>query len=86
MDYYANEHMPMVASLYGSKMKSWGIEKGLSGRTSEEPVTYIAVGYFIFEDINDYHEGFAANAEKILGDIPNYTDIQPTLQISEIIK
>lgn len=86
MDYYSKEHMPMVAVLFGDKLKGYAIDKGLSGRTSDDPATYLAVGYFYFEELSDYHAAFAPNGEKIRGDIPNYTNIEPIVQISQVIK
>ncbi|MEM9077156.1 MAG: EthD family reductase [Bacteroidota bacterium] len=86
MDYYSQKHMPMVASLFGDKLKHYFIDSGLSGRTPNDPMTYIAVGGFYFEKLSDYREAFGPNAEKIRGDIPNYTNIQPIIQISQVIK
>ena len=86
MDYYTSKHMPMVANLFGEPLRHWAIDMGVSGRTPEEPMTYVAIGYFYFDSIQAYGEAFGANAEKILGDIPNYTNIQPVVQISEVIK
>ena len=86
MDYYSKNHMPMVANLFGESLKSYTIDKGLSGRTPEEPVPYVAMGCFYFDQLSDYENAFGPNAEKILGDIPNYTDIQPVVQISEVVR
>ncbi|MEM9001748.1 MAG: EthD family reductase [Bacteroidota bacterium] len=86
MDYYANKHMPMVANLFGDALKLLAIDKGISGRTPDEPMPYLAVGYFYFEKLSDYENSFGPNAEKILSDIPNYTNIQPVVQISEVIQ
>ena len=38
MDYYANKHMPMLAELFGESLKGLEIDKGVAGRTPEEPV------------------------------------------------
>ena len=86
MKYYSEKHMPMVASLYGSSMKHMSIDKGIAGRTPDDKMPYLAVGYFYFEKLSDFREAFAPNAEKILSDIPNYTNIQPIVQISEVIQ
>jgi len=86
MDYYTNKHMPMVASLLGDSLKVFKIDKGLAGRTQEEPVPYLAIGYLYFDQLSAYQNSFGPNAKKIVGDIPNYTNIQPVLQISEVIK
>lgn len=85
MDYYSDKHMPMVAGLFGEPLKLYAIDKGIAGRTPEEPIPYVAVGYFYFDKLSDYLDAFGPNAEKILGDIPNYTDIQPVVQISEVV-
>lgn len=86
MKYYSEKHMPMVAELFGEPLQSYTIDKGLSGRTPDEPATYIAIGTFYFEKLSDYKAAFGANAEKIRSDIPNYTNIKPIVQISEIVK
>ncbi|NRB51677.1 MAG: EthD family reductase [Saprospiraceae bacterium] len=86
MDYYSTKHMPMVAGLFGDAMKAMAIDKGMAGRTPEEPLPYLAVGYFYFNQLSDYENAFGPNAEKILSDIPNYTNIQPVVQISEVVQ
>lgn len=86
MDYYANNHMPMVARLLGESMKGFKIDKGIAGRTPDELVPYLAIGYLYFEKLSDYESSFGPNAEQIIGDIPNYTNVQPILQISEVIE
>ncbi len=85
MDYYKTKHMPMVAELMGEAMSHFKIDKGIAGRTAEEPIPYLAVGYLYFENLEAYQTAFGPNAEKIVGDIPNYTNIQPILQISEVV-
>ena len=49
------------------------------------PAPFIASGFIEFDSIADFEKGFEAHGEKILADIPNYTNIQPTVQISDII-
>ncbi|MDT0607191.1 EthD family reductase [Croceitalea rosinachiae] len=85
MDYYSNKHMPMLKTLMGDSLKFYEIDKGISGRTPDEPMPYLAIGYLYFDKLSDYQESFGPNAEKIVGDIPNYTNIQPILQISEVL-
>ena len=85
MDYYSSKHMPMLANLFGDALKRYEIDKGISGRTPEEPLPFLAIGYLFFESVSAYNAAFGPNAKKILGDIPNYTNIQPRVQISEVI-
>lgn len=86
MDYYKNKHMPMVAELFGDPLIRYDIEKGIAGRTPEDPLPYVAIGVFYFETLEAYQNAFAPHADQILGDIPNYTAIQPVVQISKVVK
>jgi len=86
MNYYSNKHMPMVSSLLGDSLKLSKIDKGIAGRTPDEPIPYLAIGYLYFDKLSAYQNSFGPNAEKIVGDIPNYTNIQPVVQISEIFQ
>lgn len=86
MEYYTNKHMPMVAELFGEPLIRYDIEKGIAGRNPDEPLSYVAIGSFYFDTLESYKEAFGRNAERILNDIPNYTDIEPAVQISAVIK
>ena len=86
IDYYSKKHMPMVASLLGDSLKLFEIDKGIAGRTPDEPIPYLAIGYLYFDKLSAYQNSFGPNAEKIINDIPNYTNIQPVVQISEVLR
>lgn len=84
MAYYINSHMPMVREKLGDACKDAAIEEGLAGGEPGAPAAYIAMGHLYFESVEAFQSSFGPNAEAILGDIPNYTDIQPSIQISEV--
>jgi uncharacterized protein (TIGR02118 family) len=86
IEYYSNKHMPMVASLLGDSLKLFEIDKGVAGRTPDDPIPYLAIGYLYFDRLSAYQNSFRPNAEKIRGDIPNYTNILPVVQISEVLR
>lgn len=86
MDYYSKKHMPMLKTLMGDSLKLLEIDKGISGRTPDEPVPYLAIGYLYFDKLSAYQNSFGPNAEKIVGDIPNYTNTQPIVQISKVLQ
>ena len=86
MDYYSNSHMPMVADLLGDAMKGFAIDQGIAGRTPDDAIPYLAIGYLYFDTLSAYQDAFGPNAEKIVSDIPNYTNIQPLIQISEVFQ
>lgn len=86
MDYYENKHMPLVASLLGDSLKLVKIDKGLAAGAPDTPVPYLAIGYLYFEKVSAFKNSFGPNAEKIRSDIPNYTNIQPIVQVSEVLR
>lgn len=74
MDYYCNKHLPMVLALLGDAVKSGAVEKGLAGSVPDAPAGYMAMGHLYFETIEDFQNSFGPNAEKIMSDIPNFTN------------
>ena len=83
MAYYTTKHMPMVKRLISS-CKGISAEQGLGGGTPGSAPTYIASGHLLFDSVEAFESGFAPHAAEIMGDIPNYTSIQPVIQISQI--
>ncbi|WP_350288590.1 EthD family reductase [uncultured Croceitalea sp.] len=84
MDYYANKHMPMAASLFGDDLKAMSIDKGLANGAPDKPLPYVAIGYFYFEDMDTFKNSMGAHSETLRVDVPNYTNILPMIQISEV--
>ena len=84
IDYYCNRHIPLVQGLVGEALKGVQVEHGLAGDEPGSPPTYHAMGHLLFESVESFQAAFGPHAEKILADIPNYTDAPPVLQISEV--
>ncbi len=84
MNYYEKTHMPLMAVLLGKNLKFYEIDKGIAGRTPSDAVPFVAIGYFYCYDVAEYNKVIVQNIDTILNDIKKYTNIQPTVQISEI--
>lgn len=84
IDYYCNTHMIMAAELLGDALKGSNVDDGLAGGAPGESAPFIAMGHLIFDSVESFQTAFASHAEKIMSDIPNYTNTQPQVQISEI--
>lgn len=84
MAYYLGTHMPLVKQKLGSALKGMAVEEGLSGSDAGTPPAYLAMGHLVFESAEAFGQAFSAHAADILSDIPNYTNIQPTIQVSNI--
>ena len=83
-DYYLGVHMPMAVRLLGSAVKEVSMEIGVSGATPDHPAPFAAIAAFTCESVEAFAAAFLPNAAALQGDIPNYTDIGPVIQISKL--
>ena len=84
MDYYCKRHMPLVQQTVGAACKSMAVEQGLAGGAPGAPPTYAAMGHLYFDSLAAFETAFLPHAQALLADVPNYTNIQPVIQISEV--
>lgn len=82
--YYCNKHMPMVQRLLGAALKGVAVEQGIGGGAPGAPPTYLAMGHLLFDSVEAFQASFGPNTPEIVGDVPNYTNTQPIIQISEV--
>ncbi|MBU2646399.1 EthD family reductase [bacterium] len=85
-DYYRDHHMPMIKEKLGPALQETRIDIGIAGGAPGVPAPFVCFGHLIFDSAETFQQVFAENAEAIMADIPNYTDIEPIIQISEIIQ
>ncbi len=74
----------MVQEKCGAALKGGAVDHGLSGVEPGSPATYVAMAHLLFDSVEAFQSSFGPHAEAIMADSPNYTDIQPTIQISEV--
>ncbi|PYU01766.1 MAG: EthD family reductase [Acidobacteria bacterium] len=84
MAYYCKTHIPLVRRLLGAALKGVAVEQGISGGTPGSPAPYLAIGQLQFDSVEVFQASFGPHAQEIMADIPNYTNIQPVIQISEV--
>ena len=83
MAYYCDSHMPLVQRVLRPAIKGIAVDKGVAGGTPGSAPAYVAIGHLWFDSVASVDGVFGPNADKILSDIPNYTNIEPIVQISE---
>lgn len=84
-DYYRDKHMPLVKARLGAACKSYTVDKGLAGGAPGTPAAYVGMGHIFCDSVEAFQAGFGPHAQEIMGDIPNYTDQAPIIQISEVV-
>ena len=85
-DYYMNTHMPLVKKrLAEFGMGDYEVERGLEAADGEA-APYVCIVHIEFPTVDDFKRGFERHGEELGADVPNYTNIAPEMQISEIVE
>ena len=84
MEYYLTRHMPMVGEKLGAACKSVAVEEGLGGLPPGTAAPYSAICHLGFDSVQAFEAAFGQHGEAIVADIPNYTNVQPVIQISGV--
>jgi uncharacterized protein (TIGR02118 family) len=83
--YYRDKHMPLLKARMGDACLSYTVDKGLAGGAPGSPPTYVGMCHVFCESAEAFQAAFGPHAKEIMGDVKNYTDIAPVLQISEVV-
>ena len=83
--YYRDKHMPLVKARMGDSCRYYTVDKGLAGGAPGAPAVYIAMCHLFCDSVEAFQQGFGPHTKEIMADIPNYTDLQPVVQISEVV-
>jgi uncharacterized protein (TIGR02118 family) len=83
--YYKDKHMPMVKARMGDACRFYTVDKGITGGGPGEPAAYISMCHIYCDSVDAFQASFGPHIEEIMADIPNYTDVAPQVQISEVV-
>lgn len=86
MHYYLETHMPMSIERLSAhpRFRGVSVERGLGGAAPGSPPAFIAMCHFLFDSAEDFLAAFRPHADVLQADMANYTDIEPTIQVSEV--
>ena len=82
--YYCEKHMLLVQHLCGSALKGMAVEHGMSGMAPGSAAPFLAMGHLYFETVDAFRASFGTHLNEIVSDVRNYTNIEPTIQISDV--
>jgi uncharacterized protein (TIGR02118 family) len=85
--YYVETHMPRSIELLSrhAGFKAISVERGVGSAEPGSEPAYTAMCHFTFTTVDAFIEAFAPHAAELQGDMPNYTDISPTIQFNEVL-
>jgi uncharacterized protein (TIGR02118 family) len=85
-DYYVNKHMALVKNrLGGAGLRRLEVDKGVAGGAPGAPAPFACVGHLYFDTVGDFQAAMKPHGKELFADVPNFTNITPEVQISEII-
>ena len=80
-----NRHLPLLKARMGDACKRYTIDKGLAGGAPGAAAPFVALCHIYCDSLDSFQAGFGPHAAEIMADIPNYTDVTPVVQISEVV-
>ncbi len=85
--YYIEKHMPLAIARLSSHPGYRGVsaERGVGGGAPGSEPVYVAMCHFLFDTVENFMAAFGAHVAELQGDIPNYTDAVPVIQVSEVL-
>jgi uncharacterized protein (TIGR02118 family) len=85
VDYYLKKHMPLVEARWTSLgLTKWQVLKGVGSPTGA-PATYHIIATLDFPSVEAFGAAVQKHGGEVMGDIPNFTDTQPTIQFNDVI-
>jgi uncharacterized protein (TIGR02118 family) len=84
MEYYCKRHIPMLQKKLGIACKRVAVEEGLVGASPGLPPAFVAMGHLYFKSVEAFQAAFDPHEAAIMEDLPNCTNVQPTIQVSTV--
>ncbi len=83
-DYYLNKHIAAVKQTVGKGLIRVEVDKGIGAGPPGSAAPYVAIAQLYFNTMEDMIR-VQSESGSSMADIPNFTDIQPSIQISEVL-
>ena len=87
LQYYTKTHMPLSIKLLSAHdgFRGVSVERGIGGGMPGTDPAFIATCHFLFDSVDNFMAAFLPHATELQGDMPNYTNIEPVIQINEVL-
>lgn len=82
--YYTGTHLPLVRRKLGATPRALSIDQGIAGGAPDSPAAFVAIANHTFDSVTAFQAAFREHAQELMADIPNFTTIEPIIQINEV--
>ncbi len=84
-EYYLKTHIPLVKSRWSEMgLTSVNLIQGTAAIDGGTP-SYELIGQLMFDSIESLQNALSRHGNEILGDIPNFTNVQPIIQTGKAL-
>jgi uncharacterized protein (TIGR02118 family) len=84
IEYYIHRHIPFIKEKMGDSCLEITLDKGISGRPGT-PAPYTVVCNIFSSSMEVFLAGFGPVVAELDADVPNFTDLAATIQISDVV-
>ena len=81
-DYYLTKHVPTVAGFFGTGID---VQRGTLSPLGPS-LAFVCMARIWINSIEHFQVTMTQHGSWILGDVPNYTNIEPIVQIDEVVR
>lgn len=86
LKYYVDRHVPMARRILEHLgLVRLEIDRGLSAEEPGSAPGYACVAHLYFESAEAFYAAMAAAGDELGADVPNYTDAEMDVQVSEML-
>jgi uncharacterized protein (TIGR02118 family) len=68
----------------GKGYRGVSVERRVGGASPGSAPSHVAMCHYLFDTADDVMAAFLPHAAELQGDMPNYTDIESLIQVSEV--
>ena len=81
MEYYRQTHLPMMRRLFAERVK--GVSLDCAVTAADLPAPYAVMLHVLFDSVDAMKAALDEHGPVLMADIPNYTNVQPVIQVSD---
>jgi uncharacterized protein (TIGR02118 family) len=85
MDYYLKTHMPLVAARWKScGLRETKVLRGVAASAGATPA-FPVIAVLSFDTAEAFQRAVEQHGKEIMGDVANFTTIQPVIQVNDVL-
>jgi len=85
MKYYLEKHVPLVGERWGSMgLREAKVLQGV-GAPGGGAAAFSPIALLTFDSADAFEKAVAQHGQEIIGDIANFTNVQPVIQVNDVL-